>query len=356
MKDKPEIILITLDASLMGGVERVVSNLSSIFSCNGHRVIVYSIFKKNKDPFYPFEKVKYLSNNISDNSIRSKIITLFYLLKLVVSLKSGIRHKYVISTFPRISIILAAMPKIISSRCIASEHSAYNMHPSIIRWLRILLYNRMYATVTLTMHDKELFYNNGVSVEMIPNPLTVLKKVKKNHNKSSFTCLSLGRLHKHKGFDRLLDIAKVLKHQGILFKIVGSGVEEKNLRNIIDKYDLDDYVKLYPETRHVEDFINECDVYLMTSITEAFPMVLIEAASLGKPIIAYDSPPCVHEIIKHGKNGYLINDGDAIQFANKIKLLKREKSIYSNMSIEAEHSIIKYNYDNIYETWMKLLI
>ncbi len=48
------------------------------------------------------------------------------------------------------------------------------------------------------------------------------------------------------------------------------------------------------------------DIYVMTSLTECFPMVLLEASSVGLPLISFDVPVGPKAIIQNGENGYLI--------------------------------------------------
>ena len=161
-------------------------------------------------------------------------------------------------------------------------------------------------------------------------------------------CLSAGRMHPHKGFDRLIEIAKDLVGANIRFVIVGSGTEEARIKGLIDAYSLNQFVSIFPATDNLDEFIDNADVFLMTSITEAAPLVMLEAFAHSKPVIAYDCPIGPRELIRDGVNGFLVNDGDRLEFVNRLKLLLGSPTLYNSLAkgaaTYAKNNSSGYNY------------
>lgn len=102
--------------------------------------------------------------------------------------------------------------------------------------------------------------------------------------------------------------------------IVGGGDELGNLENIIEQLNLKDKVTItgMVSKEEVAKHMLNGDIYVMTSLTECFPMVLLEASSVGLPLISYDVPVGPEVIIENGKNGFLIPFENKEQMADTI--------------------------------------
>jgi len=343
----------------MGGAERVAINLAKIFSKKRHPVKIISLFKSNRKTFFGAQgiDVVYLSEvgcAYTDN-LFSKIKT-FLILRDFYKKNIFFGSEFIISTFPILSIFSILLFKGNLSRLIASEHSSYFAHNFFIRFLRVFYYRKNVRVITLTRNDSILFSKHNIKASFIPNPVInfpinrkVAAKRKKIH------CLSVGRLHKDKGFDRLIDIANELRDENIIFTIVGSGSEKLNLKRKIIELKLTQSVKIINASNDIEKFYFKSDIYLLTSRTEAFAMVLLEAMSFGLPIISFDCPVGPREIIRDNYNGFLIKDGSTKQFAEHVKLLISNKPLFNKMSTNALKSAKNYSPDTIYSLWAKYL-
>ena len=352
-----KILLITLDITLMGGVERSNNNLAKLFDSKGHPVTIISFFRSSEKPYFNFGDIDlvYLSNKPIGYGLISKFFTLIYFFKLLTYLSNVKDNLVILSCFPRITLLLSfffSFPK----KVIACEHSSFHIHNKLTQNLRIIFYKRLGCVVTLTEHDQHIFSKAGLDTFKIPNFTDFNKDIKPRTDKflNSLVCISVGRLHPHKGFDRLLEIAKDLITENIKFIIVGSGSEEKRIRHLIDIYNLNSLVTLMPASNNLELLMSSADVLLMTSLTEAAPMVILEAFSYSKPVIAYDCPVGPREIISNNINGFLVNDGDKSQFVNKLKQILGSHILYNylaeNAGTYAKHNSSEHNY----KLWSKL--
>ncbi len=100
-----------------------------------------------------------------------------------------------------------------------------------------------------------------------------------------------GRYHTAKGYSYLFETMALLKDQNLVFKIAGSGASLDNpeVKALFEQYQLDaKKVQLLDQVNDMPTFYQSVDVFLMTSITEGFPNVLVEAMASGLPCISTD--------------------------------------------------------------------
>ncbi len=138
---------------------------------------------------------------------------------------------------------------------------------------------------------------------------------------------NLGRFVKQKGQHRFVEIAKKLKEKNIPFKIIlgGEGELKPAISKKIKSEGLQPYFELPGFITDTRQFMEQIDVFVLTSYWEGFGYVLAEAMACCKPVIGFNvsSNP---ELIKDGQNGFLIEEGNLDSLAQKIEHL------YSNPS------------------------
>lgn len=100
-----------------------------------------------------------------------------------------------------------------------------------------------------------------------------------------------GRYHSAKGYPYLFETMGLLKNENIIFKIAGGGasLENPEVKDLFEQYQLDsNTVQLLNQISDMPIFYQSIDAFLMTSITEGFPNVLVEAMASGLPCISTD--------------------------------------------------------------------
>lgn len=119
-----------------------------------------------------------------------------------------------------------------------------------------------------------------------------LDKFQPNHHLHQPTVIGFaGRYHKAKGYPYLFETIGLLKNQTINFKIVGGGANLDNpeVKALFEQYQLNSQkVQLLDQISDMPAFYQSIDAFLMTSITEGFPNVLVEAMASGLPCISTD--------------------------------------------------------------------
>mgnify|MGYP002918091010 FL=1 len=104
------------------------------------------------------------------------------------------------------------------------------------------------------------------------------------------------------------------------------------------------------------EYYRRASVFLMTSRTEGWPMVLMESMQMGVVPIVYNSFEALEEIIEDGKTGFIIDNNDEKQFIEKLKLLLADKDLRKQMGGNAIHSCKRFTLDVIGEKYEKLFL
>ena len=137
--------------------------------------------------------------------------------------------------------------------------------------------------------------------------------------KTKFTICSVGRLEAVKGYDMVINAAKILKERNIDvdFWILGTGSQENLLKELLRQCQCEDMVNFLSYKDNPYPYMKLADVYLSSSYAEGLPLVLCEAQCLGKPIIATRTIGAL-ELLKDNVNNRLV-EFSASAIANQIE-------------------------------------
>ncbi|MDO5393668.1 MAG: glycosyltransferase [Mycoplasmatota bacterium] len=171
--------------------------------------------------------------------------------------------------------------------------------------------------------------------------------------------VSVGRLSPEKGFIDLLKMFNILHkdYPDWRLDIIGDGVEKDKLEKYIKDHDLEKVVLLhgFRDKEYIDEILQKSAIYLLTSYTESFGIVLIEAMSHGVPCIAFDSAEGARELIQSGKNGYLIKNRSYSAFLKKVEDLINKKSERRKIGRVSREGVKKYTCEVVKEQWIDLI-
>lgn len=154
---------------------------------------------------------------------------------------------------------------------------------------------------------------------------------KKEHSGSPFVFLLVARMLRDKGVVEFVEAVRELKSKGhsVLCRLIGSA-EAKNPTAIgideIEGWMKEGVVEYLGSTDDVRDAIVESDCVVLPSYREGLPRTLLEAASMGRPMVATDAPGC-KELVFDGVNGFLckIKDSKDLAFSMEKMLLASDE-------------------------------
>ncbi len=141
----------------------------------------------------------------------------------------------------------------------------------------------------------------------------------------------IGRLHPVKGHEFFLAAAQKVHRElsDTLFLIVGHGPLRSYLERQVEKLGLREYVLFIDYRENLFEILTVLDVVVLTSLSEGFPMVVLEAMAISKPIIA-TRVGGISEVLVDGEMGLLVSPRDVEALAEGIlKLLKNPQAAYA---------------------------
>ena len=167
--------------------------------------------------------------------------------------------------------------------------------------------------------------------------------------------ITIGRLSEEKGFDRLLDIWKLVsdKHPDWQLDIYGKGGMKEDLEQKIKNENIAN-ATLRGTTNNIGKEISESSICVVTSYFEGFSLVLLEAIKFGVPCVAFDCPYGPKAIIEDGICGYLIENGNTPLFAEKLCTLMENESLRQDFSKASIERSKVFDKDTIMSQWKKL--
>ena len=149
----------------------------------------------------------------------------------------------------------------------------------------------------------------------------------------------------------------VNKFVKVNLNIIGDGSLKEVLQKKIDNYKLGDVVKLHGSQNryYIDNMYKNSSLYVMSSFTESFGLVLIEAMSFGLPCIAFSSAEGACDLIKDDYNGYLISDRNKDNMVNKIISLLDDREKMNKLCIGARASIVPFEKSTVINNWIRAL-
>ena len=130
---------------------------------------------------------------------------------------------------------------------------------------------------------------------------------------------SIGRMHRNKGYDVLLQATARLKAKGADFRLTlaGDGPELAALKTLATRLGLDDQVTFTGWMDSPAEVLKTLDLFVLSSRIEPFGLVVIEAMAFGTPVVAtdVDGP---RDILAGGQLGRLVGKDDADALADAI--------------------------------------
>lgn len=223
----------------------------------------------------------------------------------------------------------------------------------VIYILNNIVEKRYDKIVVLNKHEKQ-FYNSK-NIVVIPNPAPRLERHDVIERKNII--IAAGRMAEVKQFDHLIQAWGLLakSHLDWEVHIYGGGDENmsRRLKRMIEDLGLNT-IHLKGETSSLSSKMQEASIYVLTSLTECFPMVLLEALSYGLPVVSYDCPYGPRNILSDGEDGLLVAVNNIDALAEAMVLLMNDKVKRDDMSYFGKLNVQRFNENRVMMKWLTL--
>ena len=343
-KKKLILFMPTID---IGGVEKNFIIISNFLAAKIHGVSIVSTSYKKRHQFS--KKIKFIT--IKNKFIDKLSRRLKFLISLFLLSREFLRNDDVVVFSFQANIYCIYLCKIFKKKIIVRSNSS----PS--GWSKNFLKNIIYKHA-LKISDRVIVNSNefknlikkkfGVNCLCIYNPLNkkeILKKskIKINFNffkKNTINFVNVARFEDQKDHLTLLKAFLELK-ENFKFKLllIGNGKNEQYIRKYIKLNNLQNNVKVLNNIINPFPYILKSDFFVLSSIYEGLPNVLLEAITLKKYVISSDCPTGPKEILDYGKGGTLFKTNNSNDLKRKII------QTYNNK--KDKQTKINYSYNNL---------
>jgi glycosyltransferase involved in cell wall biosynthesis len=298
----------------------------------------------------------------------SFILKLFSLAALINKEKPDVIFSLLSST--NVAVTIAKLLSGIQCKLIISEHT----YPSVN------LENEIYGTITKGFMkrcyhkaDRIIAVSEGIKKDLIQNfhaqedkttviynPVNIkeiesLSAEKVEHpwfQEQIPLIIAVGRLTKQKGYPYLLKAFSIVKKQlKSRLVIIGEGEDRTTLVNMAIELGIKEDIEFFGFQKNPFKYMKNSSLFVLSSLYEGFPNVLLEAMALGLPIISTDCPSGPSEIIEDRKDGLLVPVKDDNSLAQAILEVLRNDELKKNLGREAKLRVEKFALNKITEKY-----
>lgn len=326
-----------------GGMGRAVINYATEFSKLGFQISVFLLADNQIDQYqmpnhikiYPGVKGKYSKFKFFSSLWKLRKLCRQENFDYVLSF-SGMHSCYVIMALVGLESKIFAFHR-------ASPYKTYGV---INDALNRIFFHRSAGLIVQTQTAKNVFVKKykHPNIILVPNPVKDFT-VDENQKREKII-ISVSRLVKGKGLDRLIDVFSKICQRGDnewRLQIVGEGEYRKTLEFLIKRLKMENKIELLGFQKDVDYFLSRASIFAFASESEGFPNSLLEAMCSGLACISFDCPTGPSEIIIDGVNGFLVELNDTNRYEEKLDLLMKDSALREVFSLESMKLKKKYN-------------
>ncbi|WP_431871770.1 glycosyltransferase family 4 protein [Nocardiopsis eucommiae] len=378
------IAFVIANGYAMGGTVRTVHNLARGLASR-HEVEIVSLVRKRRKPFFtPDENVDLvpLSDETDESRLRlprQRVLDHWfrkaeqivpeperrrnknYTPESVTGLRRYLRTTkadVVIGTRPGINLLLAewAPPRVLT---IGQEHLNLGEHNSKVRAAITRTYPKLGGLSVLTESDRSAYQNLLRSPEgwltALPNALEPGEPPRSTLEAPIIA--AAGRFSPVKQYPLLVEAFShvVAEHPEWRLHIHGGGDRDEELRETVRHLGLEDNVDLKGRTTDMLGELSKASLLAVSSRVEGFGMTIIEAFSVGVPVVSFDCPHGPREIIDHERNGLLVPPQDTEALGAALNRLVADRKERHRMGAEALASAADYGLADVTTQWESFL-
>lgn len=363
-----------------GGIEKAIISMANIF-CEKYDVEIISVYNMPDSPAFELDdrvKVRYLLDDIPNRdewkaalarknpvdiareSLRSVRILRGKKRELIKAIKE-IEEGTIITTRHEDNVLLSLYGSDKVQK-IAQLHHDHRFEKLYLDGFKHK-YSRIDTLCMLTpgLRDEVIQMMEGenehTNVIYMPNFLEHYPQgIKACREK---TVLAVGRLNPVKRFDLLVSLFSEVHREYPEWKlrIVGDGEDRAKLETLISELDAAAYVTLTgrKDSAGVEQEMLDASIFAMTSSSEGFPFVLLEAQSCGLPVVAFDVRIGPGFVVSENVNGFLAPEGDKNCFVAKLKELMASPELRTSMGEKAAEHAAEFSAQEVSRLWFSLI-
>lgn len=360
-----KILYLTDQIYLHGGVEKVLSQKANYFAeKEGDQLFIVTHSQQKKKTIYPFsEKIKFIDLEINyvtgksyfhPSNLSKTIAHRIKLEKLIKEINPDVIIQCSVTPdYYFLPYIKKNIPKIKEFHATMHFREYNTAKQKLFKHLSNYT-NQKYNRIVLLNEDELKYYNCNNSV-VIPNPTEMDARNCKLEEKK---IIAAGRISQQKNFEDLVEIFNILKSDFPNWEVHIFGDDylyrKDKIQEQINTYGLGKNIIFKGVTADLKETFLDYSIYAMTSNHETFPMVLLEALSVGLPIVSYDCPTGPNRIVTDGADGFIVPYNNQHAFSAKLKTLMNNVELRKKFGLNAKMNAKRFEISKVMTLWKKL--
>ncbi|MEM2772331.1 MAG: glycosyltransferase [Candidatus Pacearchaeota archaeon] len=358
-----------------GGAERVFANILRKLSRNKFEIV--SIFYDNNHIYEIPDDIKIYNLDLSGTpnffkKIYRNIVRIMKISQIIKNEKPDVVFSFINRV--NLSTIISKILSRSKTKVIISERNTPSLQQRgflgfITKLFMRIIYNKADCIIAVSNGVKnDLIKNFGIKenkISVIYNPIDI-DEIQKLSKEEITECewfkedipiiINVGSLTEKKGHKYLLHAFKIVREKvNCRLVILGEGPKEKELKELAKNLGISNDVKFLGFQKNPFKFIAKSNIFVLSSLFEGFPNVLIEAMVCGVPVISTNCPSGPDEIINNGTTGFLVGVYDEQKMADRILEVITNKSLIGKLTKNAFESIKKFDVSKIIEQYINLI-
>ena len=349
----------------------MISSTGKVGGGPSHIFMLMKLLSKHFELFLAMPKNNYSKSNLdflklkNFISINERKVSLFDILKLYKYIKKN-DIKIIHSHGKGAGLIGRILAILLNRKHIHTYHGIHLRCHSFLNRLFYIFYENIFknldsARIFVSESEKNYAIDSGISLSkisiIIPNGVNLKERINKSNKikirnnirkklniESNQICvITLARLVQQKNLKEIIEISKYFKFHKFL--ILGEGILRKELEDLIKTNNIKN-VFLLGNKKNVFNYLIASDIYLTSSLYEGLPIAVLEAMSIGLPIIASDVVGN-KDTVKHNYSGFLYSLGDIKKACDSLEELSNNNIKRYKFGLNSRKLQIKFFSKNI---------
>jgi glycosyltransferase involved in cell wall biosynthesis len=266
------------------------------------------------------------------------------------------RRPYVVKLTADPAFERARRRRLVGGRVDDFQREARGLRIRVLRAARDAELRRAAHVLCPSAWLRELVLSWGVPAErvsVLPNPAPPLvelpprEELKRRLGLNGATLAFAGRLTAQKSLG--VAVEAVARADGVMLLIAGEGPDREPLERLAGELGIAERIRfLGPQPRErVLELFHAADATILSSAWENFPHVVVEALTVGTPVLA-TSAGGIREVVTHEHNGLLVAEGDAEALGAAIRRFFDDRELRERLRAEAAPSVAAYAPDRVF--------
>jgi glycosyltransferase involved in cell wall biosynthesis len=355
-----------------GGAERVMSVMASHWARKGETVSLVTLDATSSDayPLGPQVHRVHLDASRQSGNFLEALANNFRRVRQLRGALRTIRPDIVICFMETTNVLTILATRGLGFKVVVMEHTNPEVHEagrfwSAMRWLTYRFADRVGVLTERSRPWAERLADpaavfvmpNAIKVEVPADAEAVDLRAWVGLPSQARVVVSMGRLAPEKGFDLLIQAFAQLANTQPEFHLVimGEGPDRSALEQAREASGMLGRIHLPGRVSNPTPYLRQCDLFVMSSRYEGFPMALCEAMACGLPVISFDCPTGPGEIIRDRVDGILVPSGDFSGLIEALRELMNDPTLRQELGARGPEVLERFSEEKIMGKWERLL-